>query len=387
MSKKILGGREKVKVAVVQAAPVFMDKQKTIEKACKLIKEAGRNKAELVAFSEAFIPGYPAYYTVGYETNPHEWTDYMLALQDNSVFIPSEDTEILGQAAKEAGAYVVIGCNELDDRLGSCTVYNTLLFLGKDGEVMGRHRKTMPTYTERLYWGQGDASDIRVFDTDIGRIGGLICWENHMTLIRAAMIHRAEEFHIAVWPGNWKRGESKLLDADRSPGGALCNLQSLIRVHAFEAGAFVLSACGFLTPEDFPEKWHYIRDGNHINYDWALGGSSIVNPAGRYLAEPNFEKDAILYAECHANQIKAVKAVFDSLGHYSRWDIAQLAVRREAWEPEFPLGGTFNANTETGLSASEVKRISEEFEISEEKLESLIEELGKIKSSGRSPRS
>ena len=387
MSKKILGGREKVKVAVVQAAPVFMDKQKTIEKACKLIKEAGRNKAELVAFSEAFIPGYPAYYTVGYETNPHEWTDYMIALQDNSLVIPSEDTEILGQAAKEAGAHVVMGCNELDSRPGSCTVYNTLLFIGKDGEVMGRHRKTMPTYTERLYWGKGDASDVKVFDTDIGRIGGLICWENHMTLIRAAMIHRGEEFHIAVWPGNWKRGQDKLLDADTSPGGALCNLQSLIKVHAFEAGAFVLSACGFLTPEDFPEKWHYIRDGNHINYDWALGGSSIVNPAGRYLAEPNFEKDAILYAECHANQIKAVKAVFDSLGHYSRWDIAQLAVRREAWEPEFPLGGTFNANAETGLSASEVKRISEEFEISEEKLESLIEELGKIKSSGRPARS
>ena len=196
MSKKILGGREKVKVAVVQAAPVFMDKQKTIEKACKLIKEAGRNGAELIAFSEAFIPTYPAYYTVGYETNPHEWTDYMIALQDNSIVIPSEDTEILGHAAKEAGAYAVIGCNELDNRSGSCTVYNTLLFIGKDGNVMGRHRKLMPTYTERVYWGQGNGSDIKVFDTDIGRIGGLICWENHMTLVRAAMIYRGEEFHI-----------------------------------------------------------------------------------------------------------------------------------------------------------------------------------------------
>src|SRR3970282_1312752 len=107
MNKKILGGRDKVKVAVVQASPVFMDKQKTIEKACELIKEAGRNKAELVAFSEAFISGYPAYYTVGYETNPHEWTDYMIALQDNSLVIPSDDTEILGQAAREAGAHVV----------------------------------------------------------------------------------------------------------------------------------------------------------------------------------------------------------------------------------------------------------------------------------------
>ncbi len=377
MTKKILGGRDKVKVAVIQASPVFMDKAKTIEKACALIRDAGRNNAELVAFSEAFIPAYPAYYTVGYETPPHEWTDYMIALQENSVVIPSEDTIVLGEAAKEANAYVVIGCNELDDRTGSQTVYNTLLFIGRDGEVMGRHRKLMPTYTERLYWGQGDASDIQVYDTEIGRIGGLICWENHMTLIRAAMIHRGEEFHIAVWPGNWKRGEDKLLDADTSPGGALCNLQSLIKVHAFEAGAFVLSGCGYLDSADFPERWHYIRDGDHINYDWARGGSSIVNPAGRYLAEPSFEKDAILYAECHANQIKAVKAVFDSLGHYSRWDVARLALRQGPWEPETEMRETTYYTPD--LPESELKRISDEYEIGVDKLESLIEDLGRLR--------
>ena len=194
MGKQVLGGRENVKVAVIQASPVFMDKERTIEKACRLIRQAGSNGAELVTFSESYIPGYPAYYTAGYETPPHEWTDFMIGLQDNSVSIPSEDTVILGEAAKDAGAYVVIGCNELDDRPGSRTVYNTLLFIDRNGGVMGRHRKLMPTYTERIYWGQGDASDIVVFDTEIGRIGGLICWENHMTLVRAAMIHRGEEF-------------------------------------------------------------------------------------------------------------------------------------------------------------------------------------------------
>ena len=372
MSKSILGGREKVKVAVVQASPVYMDKEKTIEKACKLIKKAGRNGAELITFSESFIPAYPAYYTVGYETPPHEWTEFMIALQDNSVVIPSEDTWIIGEAAKEADAYVVIGCNELDNRPGSQTVYNSLLFIDRNGSVMGKHRKLMPTFTERVYWGQGNGGDIKVFDTDIGRIGGLICWENHMTLIRAAMIHRGVEFHVAVWPGNWKRGEDQLLDPDTSPGGAMCNLQSLIKVHAFEAGAFVLSGCGYLTSEDFPEKWHYIRDGNHMNYDWACGGSSIVNPAGRYLAEPNYEKDAVLYAECHANQIKAVKAVFDSLGHYSRWDVAQLAINDKSLEPEF----INEKNTHpVELPESELKRISEQYEISIENIESLLGEL------------
>lgn len=378
---KPLGGRESVKVAVVQAAPVFMDRERTVEKACALIREAGRNKAELVAFSEAFIPVYPAYYTVGYETPAHEWTDYMIALQDNSISIPGEDTRALGEAAKEAGAYVVMGCNELDDRPGSRTVYNTLLFIGKDGKVLGRHRKTMPTYTERLYWGKGDGRDIRVFDTDIGRIGGLICWENHMTLLRAAMIHRGEDFHVAVWPGNWKRGTESLLDPDTSPGGAMCNLQSLIKVHAFEAGAFVLSGCGYLDSNDFPEKWHYIRDGDHINYGWACGGSSIVNPAGRYLAEPNFEKDAILYAECYANQIKAVKAVFDSLGHYSRWDIARLELRSEGWEPEAPMRG--GADPAADIPPGELRRISERYEIEIESLEALLEELNALRAAGR----
>lgn len=370
---KILGGRDKVKVAVAQASPVFMDKQKTVEKACKFIKEAGSNSAELVVFPEAFIPTYPAYYTVGYETDPHEWTDFMIALQDNSIQIPSEDTEILSEAAKDAGTYVVIGCNELDDRTGSRTVYNTLLYIDRSGSILGKHRKVMPTYNERIYWGMGGGSDLQVYETEIGRISGLICWENHMTLIRAFLVNRGEDFHIAVWPGNWKRGTDKLLDADTSPGGALCNLQSLIRVHAFEAGSFVLSACGHLTSEDFPEKWHCIRDGDHINYDWAVGGSSIVNPAGRFLMEPNFEKDAILYSECYANQIKAVKAVFDSLGHYSRWDIVQLLINNDPSNPEVK-----KSNNKTKIDSDDIKRISEKYEINQENLEMLVNEIKEL---------
>ncbi len=362
-----------MKVAIVQASPVFMDKDQSIKKACKLIKEAGKNGAELIVFSEAFIPGYPAFYTVGYETAPHEWTDFMIALQENSILIPGEDTEILGKAASEAGAYLVVGCNEIDDRVGSCTVFNSLLFIDKYGQVMGKHRKVMPTYTERVYWGMGDGSDLSVYDTEIGRIGGLICWENHMPLARVALINQGEEFHVCVWPGNWKRGSEKLLDADTSEGGAMCNLQSLIKVHAFEAGAFVLSACGYLDEQDFPERWEYIRDSDHMNYSWASGGSSIVNPAARYLVEPNFEKDAILYTECYANQIKATKAIFDSLGHYSRWDILQLQInRKDRLNPQV-YNNSLSGSAE--LPSDEIKRISEEYEIDIEKVERLIDDL------------
>ena len=373
MAKKILGGREKVRVAVVQAAPVYMDKESTISKACTLISDAGLKGAELVVFSESFIPGYPAYYTVGYETPPHEWTDFMLCLQDNSIVIPGPDTGILCEAAKQSGVYLIMGCNELDDRPGSCTVFNSLLFIDKFGNVMGKHRKVMPTYTERIYWGMGDGSDIKVYDTEIGRISGLVCWENHMPLARVALINQGEEFHAAVWPGNWKRGEDSLLDADTSEGGSMCNLQSLIKVHAFEAGSFVLSACGYMDANDIPDKLNYLKSGNHINYSWASGGSSIVNPAGRYLSEPNFEKDAILYADCFANQIKAVKAVFDSLGHYSRWDIFQLRInRRKSLGPEV---NTLLDDIISDLPQNELKRISEKYEISMDKLEKFLTDI------------
>jgi len=376
-SNKVLAGREKVKVAVVQASPVFMDKKQTVKKACRLIKEAGKNGAELVVFSETIIPGYPAYYSVGYETPPHEWTDFMIALQENAVLIPGDDTEQLGKAAKSAGAYVVIGCNELDDRPGSSTVFNSLLFIDKYGGVLGRHRKIMPTYTERVYWGMGDGSDLNVYDTEIGRIGGLVCWENHIALARVAMINQGEEFHVCVWPGNWKRGTDHLLDADTSEGGGVCNLQNLIKVHAFEAGAFVLSACGYLDETDFPERWEYIRDSDHTNFSWARGGSSIVNPAGRYLVEPSFEKDAILYTECFANQIKATKAIFDSLGHYSRWDILQLQVNRTGrLDPQVHGSKTVQA---INLSPDALTRISENCEIEKDKVLLLLEQINSLK--------
>lgn len=375
--KKVLGGREKVKVAAVQAAPVFMDKQKTIEKACHLIREAGSNGAELIVFSEAFIPTYPAYYTGGFESPLAEVLAYNVALQDNSVLIPSEDTELLGEAARQAGSYVVMGCSEMDDRLGSLTLYNTLLFLGKDGQVLGRHRKLMPTYTERTYWGWGDASDLKVFDTDIGRIGGLICWEHHMILVRAAMINLAEEFHIAVWPGNVVGTGPRVSEPETAPLGGACDLHPAIREHAFEAGAFVISVSGLLRDEDFPERWQHLRNSSHMNYSWAVGGSAIVGPNGAYLVEPVYNRETILYADCQANRLQAMRVFFDALGHYTRWDVARLEVRREPWVPEVPMRDRL-ARVD-GLPFAELRRISEQFEISIDKLEEIVAELAKAR--------
>lgn len=371
--KTILGGKNKVRVAVVQAAPLFFDKERTIAKACRLIREAGQNGAELVAFSETFISGYPAYYTCGQATNTEKVVAYNLGLQDNAVVIPSEDTEVLGEAARDAGAYVVIGVDELDDRVGSRTVYNTLLYLTPEGEVLGRHRKLMPTFTERAYWGWGDGSDLKVFDTRIGRLGGLVCWENHMILVRAAMIHRGEEIHVANWPGTIGAGRSgqALTVGERSGDD---EMHVAIREHAFEAGAFVVSVHGLMRDEDIGAPWEWLKSDPAMNHRCAIGGSAIVDPSGRYLVAPVYDEEKILYAECEANAIKAAKVLFDSLGHYTRWDVVQLLVREEGWQPERALGEERKIAA-LHIPAAELRRISESCEVPLDKLEAVLAQL------------
>lgn len=385
INKKVMGGREKVRVAAIQASQIVFNKEKSIQKACRLIKEAGANGAELVAFSETFIPVYPAYYTGGWESSLEEWMTWNVNLQDHSVVIPSEDTEIIGQACREAGVYCVMGVNELDDKTGSRTLYNTQIIFGNDGRILGRHRKLMPTYTERTYWGWGDGSDLKVYDTDIGRIGSLICWEHHTILVRAAQMLMGEEFHISNWPGNWSIGSGKpgekrgmVMEGSTNPLGYPCDLQFAIREYAFEAGAFVISVSGLLREEDFEPQFKDFITSDHMNFKWAVGGSAIVNPFGEYLAEPVFNQETILYADCYANDIKAVKAFFDGLGHYSRPDVTRLLVKTTPNENVIPLAETVVPPSITIPSYTDLKRISETFEVSLKKLETLatkVEEL------------
>ncbi|WP_406677801.1 carbon-nitrogen hydrolase family protein [Moorella sp. ACPs] len=385
INKKVMGGKEKVRVAAIQASQIVFNKEKSIQKACRLIKEAGANGAELVAFSETFIPVYPAYYTGGWESPLEEWMAWNVNLQDHSVVIPSEDTEIIGQACREAGVYCVMGVNELDDKTGSRTLYNTQIMFGKDGKVLGRHRKLMPTYTERTYWGWGDGSDLKVYDTDIGRIGSLICWEHHTILVRAAQMLMGEEFHISNWPGNWSIGSGKpgekrgtVLEGSTNSLGYPCDLQFAIREYAFEAGSFVISVSGLLREEDFEPQFKDFITSDHMNFKWAVGGSAIVNPFGEYLAEPVFNQETILYADCYANDIKAVKAFFDGLGHYSRPDVTRLLVKTTPNENVIPLAESVAPPSITIPSYTDLKRISETFEVSLKKLETLatkVEEL------------
>jgi predicted amidohydrolase len=330
-SHKVLGGRRSVRVAVVQTSPVYLNREKSVERACVKIAEAASQGAELVAFTEAWVSGYP-YWDEGWGSELEGWMPTRIQFYDSALIIPSEDTLALCEAAAKANVHVVIGCNELDARRGVHTIYNTLLFIDRDGRILGRHRKTVPTFVERAVWGPGDGSDLITYETDIGRIGGLICGEHLMPLIRARMIEQGEDFHISVFPGAFALHTGPKLEEPDLEGHFFWG-HTMTRAHAMEAGAFVLSACGFMTPGD-----------------------------------------TIIYADCQADMIKVWKAIIDTVGHYARPDIVRLQYLKTG-EAALAERAAYALQS---ISGDELERTAELHELSREQLESAIE--GVVKS-------
>jgi predicted amidohydrolase len=243
------------------------------------------------------------------------------------VRVGTEDTERLGEAARRHNIIVVMGCNEMDGRPSSGTIYNTQLFFDRDGTLIGRHRKLMPTYGERQFWGYGRLEDLQVFETDIGRIGGLICGEHLMPLVRAAMIELGEDIHIAGFPGSFALHTGPQLE-ELDTEGDFWGVSST-RNHAFEAGAFVLRACAYLDPADVDESFPH---AGTMNIGYARGGSAVIGPLGVPLTESSFDP-GVVRARAEAWMIKAVKAIVDTAGHYSRPDILGLAVlTSDGWQ-------------------------------------------------------
>ena len=378
MSAKVLGGREEVRVAVVQASCVFMNKKATIEKACQKIHEAGKEGAELIVFPETWIPTYP-YWSMGWDSTAVGFHDVKAELQDNSLVVGSEDTDILGKAARDAGAYVVMGCNELDDRPGSRTLFNSLVYLDKTGGVLGRHRKLIPSYIERIWWGQGDARDLKVFDTDIGRIGGQICWENHIVNINAWFIAQGVDIHVSVWPGTWNCGgvgQESFIYAGHDINR--CDLIPATRERAFSGQCYVLAANNILRmneiPDDFPFKQSmtYSGPGQGEFVGWACGGSHIVGPTSEYIVPPTFDQEITLYADLQAKNIKVVKSVFDALGHYARWDLVNLSQPPQPYEP---VSAAQRPTASNDVRDRVVDKISKEFHLEPERVEEVIRGL------------
>ena len=342
-----------LRACAAQISPVFMDRKASVEKYAETIVEAGNQGVELIVTPETGIPAYPYWRNNFGYTDPASaatWKDTVLAFYENAVRIPGPETDILGKAARSAGLTAVIGLNEQDDRPGSRTLYNTMLFLGPDGEILGRHRKLMPTHQERIFWGRGDAADLRVFDTPFGTLGGLICFENHMTLLKAAMAVKGEEVHAACWPGYWAYGGPG--NTVRDMTGRLYPLHhsdqdAAVREYAFETQTFVVSASLYMSEDQVPDDFPYKET---TNWKWAMGGSAIATPFGTYAADPVFGKETLVIADLDLGDRIVAKNVFDCMGHYSRWDAVQLRIgsgnvgplvgeRPALAAPPFPLPG------------------------------------------------
>jgi len=301
--------REAIVVAAVQAAPVFLDRDATVEKAVALIEEAANEGAGLVAFPETWIPGYPSWIYHAAKWDDPASKRAFAQLLANSVQVPSPATDALCAAAREAGVHVVVGIHERDSDFSTGTIYNSLLFISPEGEILGTHRKLVPTHAERIVWGRGDGSTLHVFDTPIGRLGGLICWEHWMPLTRFAMHAKGEQIHVAVWP-----------DAEDAH-----HLAS--RHYAFEGRCYVLCVGSYTTARDIPDDFELV-DSMGVSGDDELlvGGSGVIGPDGRWLSGPAGALETIVYAELDMARIAEEQQALDAAGHYNRPDVFSLTV-------------------------------------------------------------
>ncbi|MCP1358349.1 carbon-nitrogen hydrolase family protein [Aneurinibacillus migulanus] len=308
--------QHRVRVAVVQAASVILDQEASTEKAVSLTLQAAEKGARLVVFPEAFIPAYPRGLSFGTKIGSRtpegrkDWLRYW----ENAVPVPSETTERLGEAARKAGVYLVIGVIERDNECSGGTVYCTALFFGPDGTLLGKHRKLKPTASERIVWGEGDGSTLPVFDTPFGRIGALICWENYMPLARTAMYAKGVQIYIAptadardVW-------------------------QSTIRHIAVEGRCFVLSCNQYVTKDMYPNDLACYDELASSPHEMSSGGSAVVGPLGDYIVEPVFGCEDMLIADLDMRDIAYSQLDFDVVGHYARPDVFQLLVNEEKKE-------------------------------------------------------
>ncbi len=297
------------KVAAAQLSPIFLNKEKTIEKACDAILEAGKKGAKLIVFPEAFVSGYPDWVWLIPNSKGSDLNHLYAKLVENAVSIPDGSTEQLCKAAKSANINVIIGIHERNSETSNASLYNSLLFIDEEGCILGKHRKLIPTGGERLIWAQGDGSTLTSYNTSSGKISGLICWENFMPLARNAIYESGAQ--ILASP-TW----------DKSPNW----LQSM-QHNAREGGLFVISVCMVLTMNDIPNEYEFKKlypEGR----EWInTGNSCIISPNGKLLAGPLEAEEGILYADICLQDIIKAKRMFDVVGHYSRPDVFDFSVK------------------------------------------------------------
>jgi len=301
-----------VRAAVVQDSPIVFNPEATIEKVRSLVRQGAGKGAELVVLPEGFVSAYPTGLDFGARVGlrqPKGREDFR-RYYESALDVPSPACDALGKAAQEAGVFLVIGVIERDGG----TLYCTVLFFSPDGRMMGKHRKLMPTAMERLIWGYGDGSTMPVFDTPLGKIGGVICWENYMPMLRMHMYAQGIQLYCAP-------------TADHRETW----LPSMRHI-ALEGRCFVLSCCQYLTRADCPKDYDAIQ-GNDPATILMGGGSSIIGPLGQILAGPDFDGPCILIADLDLDEIPKSKYDFDVVGHYARPDVFRLFVNTRPMPP------------------------------------------------------
>jgi nitrilase len=308
---------QRFKVAVVQASPVLFNREATIEKTCRLILEAAEKDVKLILFPEAFIPAYPRGLSFGAVVGNRSsegrrtWQRYW----ENAVDVPGPSVKIIGEAVREAGVYLAIGVIERDTQFSQGTLYCTLIYFGPDGMLLGKHRKLKPTGSERLIWGEGDGSTLTVLETELGKIGGLICWENYMPLARMAIYSKGVELYLAP-------------TAD-----ARDSWQSTLRHIACEGRCFVLGCNQFVTKEMYPNDLEGLDELDQHPDVICRGGSAIISPFGEVLAGPLYDQEGMLFADIDLAEVARGKFDFDVVGHYARPDVFQLVVNESPLLP------------------------------------------------------
>ena len=305
-----------VKVAICQKPPVLLDLKATMERALQTLDEAVEEGARLVVFPEAYLPGYPTWiWRLRPGGDAALGARLHAELRNNAVDIAAGGLDRLCKAAAKRGAVVVMGMNEIDSRFSGTTLFNTVVVIGSDGSILNRHRKLMPTNPERMVWGMGDASGLRVVETPVGRIGCLVCWESYMPLARFALY--AQNIDIYVAP-TWDCGDTWLASMNHI---------------AREGGCWVLSTAtalqGMDVPGAFPERDRLFKDDEWVN----SGDAVVVKPFGGVVAGPLHNEKGILYAIIDPEAARTSRKPLDVAGHYGRPDIFHLEIDRRSMPP------------------------------------------------------
>lgn len=305
------------KLAVVQSSPIFLEREQTIEKAVSLVADAAAKDAELVIFTEAFIPTYPTWI---WRLRPgSDWginEELHARLLQNAVDLETDQLVPLYAAAKKHQVSIVCGMVERDSQLSRATLYNTVVVIGADGGLLNRHRKLMPTNPERMVWGFGDASGLKVVDTPCGRVGTLLCWENYMPLARYALYAQGVEIYIAPTYDSGDDWTGTLRHIAREGGCWVVGSGNIIR--------------GSDIPDDFPDKEKLYPDAD----EWINQGDSVViAPGGEIVAGPMQNEKGILCAEVDSQRVAAARRSLDVAGHYARPDIFKLQINSQPQSP------------------------------------------------------